>query len=220
MKIDFGSFTLDLDTKQLRRGASAIHLTPKAFELLATLAVERPNVLSKASLMQRLWPDAFVVEANLSNLIAEIREAIHDKARDSVFIRTAHGFGYAFCGEAREMSRPADRSADRRPLAWIEWGRKRFPLVAGQHIIGRDPDAGVNLDAATVSRHHARLIVSTEATMFEDLGSKNGTFRGDQRVTAPVQLADGDTLRIGSLLVTFRTRAQSMSTVTATSSSQ
>ena len=43
--------------------------------------------------------------------------------------------------------------------------------------------------------------------MLEDFGSKNGTFRGENRVTAPVQLADGDVIRIGSLLVTFHERA-------------
>ena len=165
-------------------------------------------------------PGRYVVRvafAVVREIVGEPRDA-GDKARDSVFIRTAHGFGYAFCGDVRESSAPLHRGVtNRRPLAWIEWGRKRFPLTAGEHIIGRDPDAGMSLDAATVSRHHARLIVSSEATMFGDLGSKNGTFRGDQRVTAPVKLADGDSLRIGSLLVTFRTRAQSVSTVTATS---
>ena len=42
--------------------------------------------------------------------------------------------------------------------------------------------------------------------MLEDFGSKNGTFRGETRVTAPIQLADGDDIRIGSLLVTFHAR--------------
>jgi DNA-binding winged helix-turn-helix (wHTH) protein len=220
MKIGFGAFILDMETRQLRRGQREIHLTPKAYDLLATLVSERPNVLSKATLQERIWPDAFVAEANLSNLIAEIRNAINDNPRDPLFIRTAHGFGYAFCGDANHVSEGVHSASGGNPLVWLQWGKKRFPLAAGTHVIGRDPDAGISLDAPTVSRHHARLIVSSEATMFEDLGSKNGTFRGDQRVTAPVKLADGDSLRIGSLLVTFRNRAQSMSTVTATSSSQ
>ena len=76
MKIRFGQFTLDLDTRQLARGKREIHLASKAYELLATLLLDRPKVLSKAVLQERLWPRTFVAEANLSNLVAEIREAL------------------------------------------------------------------------------------------------------------------------------------------------
>jgi DNA-binding winged helix-turn-helix (wHTH) protein len=99
VSIRFGSFTLDLDTRQLTRDRQVIHLSPKAFQLLATLTLERPKVLSKSELQQRLWPDTFVAEANLSNLVAEIRKALGDSGRSPSWIRTVHGLGYAFCGE-------------------------------------------------------------------------------------------------------------------------
>jgi DNA-binding winged helix-turn-helix (wHTH) protein len=211
VKIRFGPFTLDLDTRQLTRGRRVIHLAPKAFELLAALALARPKVLSKAVLQERLWPETFVAEANLSNLVAEIREALGDRARAPLFVRTAHGFGYAFCGDATTL--PSATGPDR-PWCWLEWGRRRFPLSAGEHVVGRDPDVEIRLDASTVSRRHARLVVTAEGTVLEDFGSKNGTFRGSERVTSPVQLADGDSIRIGSLLVTFHVREPSGSTET------
>lgn len=204
MKIRFAPFTLDLDTRQLTRGRREIHLSPKAFELLAALVLDRPKVLSKAVLQQRLWPDTFVAEANLSNLVAEIREALGDRARAPRFVRTAHGFGYAFCGDA---TTPPGAMGSDRPLCWLEWGTRRFPLPAGEHVVGRDTDVEVRLGASTVSRRHARLVVTPEGTMLEDFGSKNGTFRGSERVTSPVQLADGDSIRIGALLLTFHVRA-------------
>ena len=213
MKTRFGPFTVDLDTRQLTRGDREIHLEPKAFELLVALLSARPRVLSKTALQQRLWPDTFVAEANLSNLIAEIREALGDRARAPQFIRTAHGFGYAFCGDATVQPDAPDAVAAR-PACWLEWGRRRFPLPPGEHVIGRDPDIAVRLDASTVSRRHARLVVTADTTVLEDFGSKNGTFRGDERVTTPIALADGDAIRIGSLLVTFHTRTCSMSTDT------
>jgi DNA-binding winged helix-turn-helix (wHTH) protein len=203
--IRFGPFTLDLDTRQLTQGSREIHLAPKAFELLVTLVLERPKVLSKSVLQQRLWPETFVAEANLSNLVAEIREALGDRARAPLFIRTAHGFGYGFCGDATLL--PSARETEPYPPAcWLEWGRQRFPLSAGENVVGRDPDVEVRLDASTVSRRHARLVVTAEGTVLEDFGSKNGTFRGSERVTSPVPLADGDAIRIGSLLVTFHVR--------------
>jgi DNA-binding winged helix-turn-helix (wHTH) protein len=204
--IHFGPFTLNPNTRQLTREDSReIHLSPKAFDLLAALAEERPNVLSKEALQRRLWPDTFVAEANLSNLVAEIRDALGDQARQPRFIRTVHRFGYAFCGDATAVAAVRGSAAER-TSCWIEWGAQRFPLSPGEHVIGRDPDAAVRIDAATVSRCHARIVVAEGAALLEDLGSKNGTFLGEERVTAPAALTDGDLIRIGSLLLNFRTR--------------
>ena len=213
VKIRFGTFTFDLDTRQLTQGGGEIRLSPKAFELLATLVLDRPKVLSKAVLLKRLWPETFVEEANLSNLVAEIREALGDQARAPLYVRTAHGFGYAFCGDATRLSDSREAALDR-PSCWLEWDRRRFPLSLGEHVIGRDPDVEVRLDAPTVSRRHARIVVTAEGAVLEDFGSKNGTFRGGEAVSAPVQLADGDAIHIGSLLVTYHVRALLMSTDT------
>jgi DNA-binding winged helix-turn-helix (wHTH) protein len=211
--IQFGAFTLDDETRQLTRGGRTIHLTPKAFELLETLASQRPKVLSKKVLQERLWPDTFVAEANLSNLVAEIREALDDRARAPRFIRTAHGFGYAFCGTVTEVSESRDARVGQ-PACWLEWGKRRFLVAVGEHVIGRDPDVEIRLDHSTVSRRHARLVVTAEGAVLEDSGSKNGTFHGTVRVASPIRLADGDEIGIGSLRMTFHLNAASMSTET------
>lgn len=200
MPVCFGPFAIDGDTRQLTRDGRPIHLSPKAFELLEALAQERPKVLSKRTLQARLWPDSYVAEANLSNLIAEIREALGDTPRQATYIRTAHKFGYAFCWEEAPPASPDPTDC------WIEWGTRRFQLSTGAHVIGRDADAEIRLDAPTVSRRHARIILTDGLTVLEDFGSKNGTYRGRDRVTTPISLADGDELRIGSQLITFRRR--------------
>jgi DNA-binding winged helix-turn-helix (wHTH) protein len=205
VRICFSPFTLDLDTRQLTRENRVIHLAPKAFQLLVALAMDRPRVLSKSVLQERLWPNTFVVEANLSNLVAEIREALGDRGGTPVWIRTAHGFGYAFCGEAVTVTEARETSVEP-PTCWLEWGERRFHLSIGEHVIGRDPDVEVRLDASTVSRRHAKLVVTAEGAVLDDFGSKNGTLRGGERVTSPVQLAHGDTIHIGSLLVTYHVR--------------
>jgi DNA-binding winged helix-turn-helix (wHTH) protein len=213
VKICFGPFTLDLDTRQLTQAGHEIHLEPKAFELLATLALDRPKALSKAELLERIWRDTVVEEANLSNLVAEIRAALGDHARAPVYVRTMHGFGYAFCGNATTLPGRPETGADR-PTCWLEWDTQRFFLSIGEHVIGRDPDVDIRLEGSTVSRRHARLVVKPEGTVLEDFGSKNGTFRGSERVSVPIQLADGDAIYIGSLLVTFHVRPGAMSTDT------
>jgi len=211
--ITFGPFALDPGTRQLTRERRVVHLTPKAFELLEALLAERPNVISKDALQQRLWPETFVAEANLSNLIAEIRQALGDSARAPAFIRTSHGTGYAFAGSATEQPTGEPRRS-LPPAGWLEWDRRRFLLPAGEHVIGRDPDAQVRLDHTTVSRCHARIIVTAEGVTIEDAGSKNGTFRGNGRVTAAVPLADGDLIGIGSLRLTFHLYTPAMTTDT------
>jgi len=196
--VRFGPFTLNTATRELRDAGGPVHLSTKAFDLLAMLVQHSPAVLSKSDLQQRLWPDTFVAEANLSNLVAEIRQALEDPSRTPRYIRTIHRIGYAFCGQA--SSRPLP------PACWIEWGTERFPLGAGEHVIGRDPDVSIRIDASTVSRRHGRILVTSDGVVLEDFGSKNGTFRGAERIGAPIALADGDHIRIGSQLITFHIR--------------
>jgi DNA-binding winged helix-turn-helix (wHTH) protein len=212
MRVRFDSFVLDDDTRQLTRDDHPVHLSTKAFDLLTALVAARPKMLTKTVLQQHLWPDTFVVEANLSNLIAEIRDALADDARAPRFVRTIHGKGYAFCG-AVDVAPPAGRGA--RPLCWLEWSGQTVPLHAGVHVIGRDPGLAVRIDAATVSRRHAQITVSENGVLLEDFGSKNGTRVGDRLVTAAIHVADGDTLRFGTVAVVLRVGIAPFSTVTA-----
>jgi len=212
VRVGFGSFILDSGTRQLFSGTRVLHLAPKAFDLLSTLVAERPTVLSKADLQQRLWPDTFVAEANLSNLVAEIRSALGDKARSPRFIRTAHGFGYAFCGETTQLRSQTPRQ--NQMACWLEWGTRRFALAPGDNVIGRDPNVEIQLESSTVSRRHARVIVTARGATLEDAGSKNGTFIGDAGVTSAVRLSDGDLIHIGSFVVTFRAPGQAGTTET------
>ena len=115
----FGDFTLDHDIRQLFLSRAEVHLSPKAFELLAVLLANRSRAVSKAELQQHLWPSTFVEETNLAGLVAEIRRALRDSASSPVFVRTVYGFGYRFVGEvtvdtARHSFGIAAREAMRR----------------------------------------------------------------------------------------------------------
>jgi DNA-binding winged helix-turn-helix (wHTH) protein len=62
----FGPYVLDADRRQVLVEEVPIHLTPKAYQLLAALVEASPRALSKDELQQRLWPATFVDEANLT----------------------------------------------------------------------------------------------------------------------------------------------------------
>lgn len=202
MRLRLGDLTFDPAARQLLKGREPIHLSPKAFELLKTLIDERPRVMSKTELQEHLWPDTFVSEANLASLIAEIREALGDSARQPQFIRTAHRFGYAFSGEASESTAaPAPAGS----FCWLIKDGKRTPLESGENVLGRElADGIVCIDSPTVSRRHARISISTTGATLEDLQSKNGTFLHGAPVTGIAPLADGDEIRLGSVVLRFR----------------
>jgi len=212
--VRFGDWTFDTDTRRLHRGIEDVHLTTKAFELLRLLIDARPRVLSKADLQDALWPGVFVSETNLFTLISEIRAAIEDDARHPRFIRTVHSVGYAFSGEANTLSGDATRP-EAATASWVlVWEERQFPLVQGEHIIGRDLDVAVTLESTTVSRRHAKLHLSQSAATIEDLGSKNGTFVNDTRIVERTAVTDGDRIRIGSLVTALRLLGPTSSTET------
>jgi pSer/pThr/pTyr-binding forkhead associated (FHA) protein len=74
---------------------------------------------------------------------------------------------------------------------------REWVLGDGENILGRDEGVAIRIDGAGVSRHHARIMVRSGRATIEDLGSKNGTFCGETRVTSPRALADGDVIRLG-----------------------
>ena len=205
----FGDFTLDCSTRRLLQRGEAIHLSPKAYELLQVLVEAAPRALSKAQLQDRIWPDTFVIEANLQHLIAEIRRALGESPQQPCYIRTLFGFGYAF----QNPSANAD-AAQPHAICRLGWNEGRATLMAGEYTIGRDATADVVLDSATVSRYHARLRVSGAAVALEDLGSKNGTFVGERRVQGVVTLSDGDGVRFGNVPVTVRIGGSARATAT------
>lgn len=201
MRVRFGEFTVDAETRQLLRGGAEIHLSPKAFDLLCSLVAHRPRVVEKGELLGRIWPDAFVVDAGLNVLIGEIRRALSDDARQPRYIRTVHGVGYAFCGDARDS--PEEPASARAVPCWLIGSERTFRLVEGQNVIGRDPGCDVWLDSPSVSRRHARITVDNRArrAVLEDLGSTNGCYVGRAQVRGPVDLSDGDAITIGSVEV-------------------
>jgi DNA-binding winged helix-turn-helix (wHTH) protein len=198
MSLSFGPFVLDADSRQLFQNGVEVRLTPKAFELLRLLAGERPRAISKAELSEHLWPGVHVTDDGLPRLVSEVRSALGDSARDPKWIRTVHGYGYAFAGVTDAHTGSFDAGCR------LTWASREFKLTDGVHIIGRDPAAGICLEASVISRHHARIVVSHGDVRIEDLDSKNGTYIGTERLTSPHSLQDGEEIRIGDFTLTFR----------------
>ena len=161
-----------------------------------------------------MWPATFVSDSNLATLVGEIRAALGDAARKPRYVRTAHRFGYAFCGEAIESGQ--DDSGQATAFCWLIRDDQRLPLATGENVIGRDASGGVHIDSVTVSRRHARIVISGTGAVLEDLGSKNGTFVDGKPIAKPTALEDGVEIRIGSIVFRFRMSSPRGSTATWT----
>ncbi len=94
-RVSFRDFVLDPDRRQLLRDGIEVHLTPKAFDLLALLIERAPAVVTKVEIHERLWPATFVSDVTLAGLVKEVRQALGGD-RGAPAIRTAHRVGYAF----------------------------------------------------------------------------------------------------------------------------
>ncbi len=201
MRLSFGNCVLDSERRMLERGGQPVHLSPKAFAVLQFLIAQSPRAVSKQELLDEVWPDVVVEEENVKNVVFEIRDAL---GADRDAIQTVQRFGYAFTGDLRS------------PLAAARLvGEDRvYSLRPGDNVIGRDSASMISIEATGVSRRHARITVADCSATLEDLGSKNGTWRNEQRIAAPVELHDGDSIRIGKVKLTFRTGAGVKATTT------
>lgn len=211
-RLAFESCVFDSDTREVFRGGSAAPLSPKAFLLLELLIENRPKAISKEEIRKRLWPDTFVSDANLGNLVAEIRAALGDDALKPRIIRTVRRFGYAFRAKAKaapEKGIPSDSS----PVYRLVWRSRDIELGTGENLLGRDPSAVAWVDDESVSRRHARIVLDDHGATLEDLGSKNGTFLGGKRIRAPMELHDKDVIKIGPASMVFRAFHRAGSTV-------
>jgi DNA-binding winged helix-turn-helix (wHTH) protein/predicted ATPase len=153
-RIQFDPFALDLTNECLWKGSEAIRLRPKAFAVLEHLLARPGQLVTKDTLLDAVWGDAFVGEAVLKVTIRQIREALSDDPRRPRFIETSHRRGYRFIGHiaapAAEAvsSTPAAtshgivgrRGALTRMHAWLDrirQGERQIVFVSGEAGIGK-----------------------------------------------------------------------------------
>jgi DNA-binding winged helix-turn-helix (wHTH) protein len=211
MRLSFGDCVFDVDTREVLRGGRPVAISPKAFALLELLASSRPAAVSKADIHASLWPGIHVSDANLPNLIAELRAALGDDAERPRIIRTVPRFGYAFSANARpERTRAVDWPGKPASHYRLIWGQREIALEPGDNLIGRDQEAVVWIDDESVSRRHARVTISPEGATIE-----NGTYVGGRRIRQIWPLANRDAVRIGPATLTLRVLRQAGSTRSA-----
>ena len=128
---EFGPFRLVPDEKQLLRNGLVVPLTPKCFDSLVVLLESTGHLLEKAELMDRVWRDSFVEEANLSVKMTELRRALGETPNEHQFVETVPRRGYRFVAKVNEVpdesafnDRDASENLDQSPT--IEVDRRSY----------------------------------------------------------------------------------------------
>jgi DNA-binding winged helix-turn-helix (wHTH) protein len=208
MRVAFDRFLFDSERRELLDANAPVHIGPKAFQLLQILLERAPRALSKNELLETIWPDTVIDESGVAGLVNELRKALGDSANKPRYIRTVHGFGYAFCG-------PLPAGPSRARAGSVVYRNQEIALFHGPNVLGRDANADVCVDDSTVSRRHATITIDAHDVSIEDLDSKNGTFVDGKRVKGTMPLNDGQTVLLGDAPLVFRGLGASTSTVSA-----
>ncbi|MEA2238502.1 MAG: hypothetical protein QOC81_3226 [Thermoanaerobaculia bacterium] len=209
MRVTSADFAIDLDRRLVSVRGEEVRLSPKAYAFLQHLVERRPAAVSRKEIYDVLWPDVFVSESNLATIVAEVRRALHDDAKEPRYLRTIFGFGYAFLDGG---TTPSDQQVAS-SLSRLTGDGIDLLLPPGETILGRGMEQLAH--HGVVSREHARVNITADAATIEDLGSKNGTFLGGRRVRSVVTMVDGDVVTLGKLRLIFRRIANPCTTLTA-----
>jgi len=108
--VRFGTFEVNLDTRELRKHGMRIRLEEKPFQILELLLERAGHVVSRRTLREKLWPDTVVgYEHGLNTAVNKLRDLLGDSARSPRFIETLSRVGYRFIAPVGEAAMAAKK---------------------------------------------------------------------------------------------------------------
>jgi DNA-binding winged helix-turn-helix (wHTH) protein len=92
----FADFEVDGQRFELRRSGKPVSIQPKELRLLLYLVAHRGRAVSKAEVLQALWPSETVCGGSIKRAVRGVRRALGDDGARQLRIRTVRGYGYEF----------------------------------------------------------------------------------------------------------------------------
>jgi serine/threonine-protein kinase len=182
----FGPFTFDAGRRRLSREGRSVAVPPKALDVLEVLLEQRGRTVEKDDLLNRVWHDAAVEEANLTQSVFMLRRALGDDPTGAQYISTVARRGYRFVGAATEAA--VDRGNDERRRVHRTANIQAYhAYVKGRHAWAkRDADS---LRAAITSFRQAIDLDPTYALAYVGLAECFAVLRGHCWPSPPEALA-------------------------------
>jgi DNA-binding winged helix-turn-helix (wHTH) protein len=209
-----GEWLVEPTLDRISRDGHHVRLRPRAMDVLICLALESGKLASKQNIIDTVWRTEYVSEHALTQVIAELRAALGDDARNPSYIENIPRRGYRLVAAVTPVAMSVPSVHDASLPFKLQSEEGDHPLVQGPNIIGRTIDADLCIDRTEVSRCHARIVVQGTTATIEDLGSKNGTYVNGERLEAPILLTNGDEIWIGRSVARLRFLVEGEPTMT------
>jgi TolB-like protein len=220
LRYSFEDFTLDIERRELWRGAHIVPTTPQVFDLLDYLIQHRDRVVSKDDLINAVWNGRIVSDAALTTRLNAARTAIGDDGENQRLIKTLPRKGIRFVGAVSEGQRPATTSASSAPqhngTAEIPFSPPHLSIVVLPFTnLGGDPEQDYFVDGVTESLttdlsrirgsfvigRHTAFTYKGKAVNLKQIGRdlnvgyvlEGSVRRGRNRIRVNVQLVDAET---------------------------
>lgn len=208
------------EQNRIVRGEETIHLEPRVMDLLVFMARHAGTVISKHDIIDSVWQQQIVADSALSRCMALLRSSLGDDAASPMYIETISKRGYRLIADVHDITSRSDASGSNPSAFRIRVGEEEVTLSQGESSIGRHPTCVVFVDSPKVSRRHATIHIVGGRANLEDAGSKNGTYLGGVRLTAPVVLANGDEIIVGNTMLKFLVSGEDSGTETMSESDE
>src|SRR5258708_5559200 len=130
IRLRFGPFELNVAERSLKKANQVIPLGGRAYDILIALLENAGEVVGKAELIARAWPDVTVEEGSLRVHLSALRKALGDGQFGNKYIASTQGHGYSFIAPVARL--PADRDKDNASA-----GLSNLPPALGR-MVGRD----------------------------------------------------------------------------------
>jgi DNA-binding winged helix-turn-helix (wHTH) protein len=155
---------------RISRDGATVHIEPKVMDLLVYLARHSGQVVSKNDIIDAVWEGHIVANSALSRCMALLRGALGDDARKPRYIETIPKRGYRLIVPITGIE--PDVADAQTEMVRVRVGERELPLDAGEHLIGRLPEATVCIDSPKVSRSHARIVVDGDGRVSKTWGAR------------------------------------------------
>ena len=166
----FGAFLVEADRRRLTRGGEPLAVPSKVFDTLLVLLRNRDRVLTKDELMEAVWPDSFVEEANLAQNISTLRKLLGEAPGDNHYIATIPGRGYRFVADVQmapleQAEVVLQRQTTTRVVVQDEEEEDAAGAATGQQSGASRPSQSLQPEHATPAKPK-RLVVAIGAIVF------------------------------------------------------
>lgn len=154
----FGSFLFDVEAHRLLREGQTVPLPPKAMEALRIFLQQPGQVMGREELMQAVWGETFVEDANLTVAISQLRKALDQNGETVEYIETIPRVGYRFVGDVSEI-----REEPRRPVILAKHTLSR--TVIEEEEIPTEPSEVVAIESTATRELPRTLVVANTRTV-------------------------------------------------------